>query len=344
MWNDPAILEWILIGVKILVIFGLVLTIVPYTVLAERRICAWIQDRVGPNRVGFQGLLQPIADGLKLMLKEDMLPNHVHKVLFTLAPALVFMPSLMILAIIPWGSAIGPMKCVVSDMNAGMLFALALASFSVYGIALAGWSSNSKYAFLGGVRSVAQMISYELCLGLSLIPVFMQAGTLNLGTIVGYQTQHGWLILYHPLACFIFITSIFAECNRTPFDLPEAEQELVSGYHTEYSSLKFGLFYLGEYANMLVASALVTTLFLGGWSLPFAPFNAPAVRIWVGLIHVMVFVAKVCSVLFFFIWVRWTVPRFRYDQLMALGWKVLFPLALANILVVAGLMAWWANR
>ncbi|MEI8122167.1 MAG: NADH-quinone oxidoreductase subunit NuoH [bacterium] len=343
MWSDPVILEWILIGVKILVIFGLVLTIVPYTVLAERRICAWIQDRVGPNRVGFQGLLQPIADGLKLMLKEDMLPNHVHKVLFTLAPALVFMPSLMILAVIPWGSTIGPMKCVVSDMNAGMLFALALASFTVYGIALAGWSSNSKYAFLGGVRSVAQMISYEICLGLSLIPIFMQAGSLNLGTIVGYQTQHGWLILYHPLACFIFVTSLFAECNRTPFDLPEAEQELVSGYHTEYSSLKFGLFYLGEYANMLVASALVTTLFLGGWSLPFAPFNAPATRVWVGLIHVMVFVAKVCSVLFFFIWVRWTVPRFRYDQLMGLGWKVFFPLALVNILVVAVIMACKAN-
>jgi len=343
MWSDPAIMEWILIGVKILVIFGLVLTIVPYTVLAERRICAWIQDRVGPNRVGFQGLLQPIADGLKLMLKEDMLPNHVHKVLFTLAPALVFMPSLLILAVIPWGSTIGPMKCVVSDMNAGMLFALALASFTVYGIALAGWSSNSKYAFLGGVRSVAQMISYEICLGLSLIPIFMQAGTLNLGTIVGYQTQHGWLILYHPLACFIFVISLFAECNRTPFDLPEAEQELVSGYHTEYSSLKFGLFYLGEYANMLVASALVTTLFLGGWSLPFAPFNAPAIRVWVGLIHVMVFVAKVCSVLFFFIWVRWTVPRFRYDQLMGLGWKVFFPLALVNILVVAVIMACKAN-
>lgn len=343
MWSDPQIMFWVYLVVKIIVIFGLVLTIVPYTVLAERRICAWIQDRVGPNRVGFQGLLQPIADGLKLMLKEDMLPHHVHKILFTLAPALVFMPSLMILAVIPWGSEIGPMKCVVSDMNAGMLFALALASFSVYGIALAGWASNSKYAFLGGVRSAAQLISYEVCLGLSLIPLFMQAGTLNLGTMVTYQTAHGWLVLYHPLAFFIFLTSVFAECNRTPFDLPEAEQELVSGYHTEYSSLKFGLFYLGEYANMLVASALVTTLFLGGWSLPFAPFNAPATVIWVGLAHVMIFVAKVCAVLFLFIWVRWTVPRFRYDQLMALGWKVFFPLALVNILVVAVVMACRAN-
>jgi len=343
MWNDPVILEWVFIVVKIGVIFGLLLTIVPYTVLAERRICAWMQDRVGPNRVGFQGVLQPIADGLKLMFKEDMLPDHVHKVLFTLAPALVFMPSLMILAVIPWGSAIGPMKCVLSDMNAGMLFALALASFTVYGIALAGWSSNSKYPFLGGVRSVAQMISYEVCLGLSLVPIFMQTGSLNLGVIVGYQTQHGWLALYNPLSCFIFITSVFAECNRTPFDLAEAEQELVSGYNIEYSSLKFGLFYLGEYANMMVASALVTTLFLGGWSLPFAPFNAPAVHIWVGLAHVLIFVAKVCSVLFLFIWVRWTVPRFRYDQLMALGWKVLLPLALVNILVVAGILACKAN-
>ena len=343
MWTDPAILEWIFIVVKIIVIFGLLLTIVPYTVLAERRICAWIQDRVGPNRVGFQGVLQPIADGLKLMLKEDMLPNHVNKVLFTLAPALVFMPSLMILAIIPWGSMIGPMKCVVSDMNAGMLFALALASFTVYGIALAGWASNSKYPLIGGIRSVAQMISYEVCLGLSLIPLFMQAGTLNLGAMVGYQTQHGWLVFYQPLSFLIFLVSVFAECNRTPFDLPEAEQELVSGYNIEYSSLKFGLFYLGEYANMMVASALVTTLFLGGWSLPFAPFNAPAREIWVGLIHVAVFVAKLCSILFLFIWVRWTVPRFRYDQLMALGWKVLFPLALVNILVVAVVLACGAN-
>ncbi|MEI6788878.1 MAG: NADH-quinone oxidoreductase subunit NuoH [bacterium] len=343
MWTDPAILEWIFILVKIIVIFGLVLSIVPYTVLAERRICAWIQDRVGPNRVGFQGLLQPIADALKLMLKEDMLSNHVHKVVFTLAPALVFMPSLMVLAVIPWGSAIGPMTCVLSDMNAGMLFALAVASFSVYGIALAGWASNSKYPFLGGMRSAAQMISYEVCLGLSLVPLFMQTGSLNLSAIVGYQTQHGWLMVYHPVACFIFITSLFAECNRTPFDLPEAEQELVSGYNIEYSSLKFGLFFLGEYANMLVASALVTTLFLGGWSLPFAPFNAPAKVIWVGLAHVGIFVAKVCAMLFLFIWVRWTVPRFRYDQLMALGWKVFFPLALVNIVVVAVIMACRAN-
>ena len=190
---------------------------------------------------------------------------------------------------------------------------------------------------------MAQMISYEVCLGLSLIPVFMQSGSLNLGAIIAYQIQNGWLAFYQPLACFIFITSVFAECNRTPFDLPEAEQELVSGYHTEYSSLKFGLFYLGEYANMLVAAALVTTLFLGGWSLPFAPFNAPAVKIWVGLAHVGIFVAKVCLVLFLFIWVRWTVPRFRYDQLMALGWKVFFPLALVNIVVVAMIMACRAN-
>lgn len=344
MGIDPDILEWILIGVKIVVIFGLVLSIVPYTVLAERRICAWIQDRVGPNRVGFQGLLQPVADGLKLMIKEDLLPHHVDKVLFTLAPALVFMPALMVLTVIPWGSHIGPMKCVLSDMDGGMLFALAVASFSVYGIALAGWSSQSKYAFLGGMRSAAQLISYEICLGLSLVPLFMQTGSLNLGAIVSYQTQHGWLILYQPLAFLIFLTSVFAECNRTPFDLPEAEQELVSGYHTEYSSLKFGLFFLGEYANMLVASALLTTLFLGGWSLPLAPFNAPATVLWVGLAHVAIFVAKVWAVLFLFIWVRWTIPRFRYDQLMTLGWKVFFPLALGNILVTGFLMAWWVNR
>ena len=336
-------MEWIFIAVKIVVIFGLLLTIVPYTVLVERRVCAWIQDRVGPHRVGFQGLLQPIADGLKLMLKEDMLSNHVHKVVFTIAPALVFMPSLMILAVIPWGSNIGPMKCVLSDMNAGMLFALAASSFCVYGIVFAGWASNSKFSFLGGIRSAAQLISYEVCLGLSLVPVFMQAQTLNLGGIIDYQTHHGWLVLQQPLAFFIFLVSILAECNRTPFDLPEAEQELVSGYLTEYSSMKFALFYLGEYANMMVGAGLVTTLFLGGWSLPFAPFNAPATQVWVGLVHIVIFVAKLSSILFLFIWVRWTLPRFRYDQLMALGWKVFFPLALVNLLIVAVILACKAN-
>ena len=335
--------EWLYILINIVVIFGLLMTIVPYTVLAERRVCAWIQDRIGPNRCGYQGLLQPIADAIKLLLKEDLLPHHVHQVLFTLAPALVFGPSLLVLALVPWGSRIGPMPCVLADVNAGMLLAFAAAVFSVYGIVLAGWSSRSNYPFLGGVRSAAQMISYEVCLGLSCVVVFLQAGSLNLSAIVLYQAQHGWFLLYHPLAAFLFLTSLFAETNRAPFDLPEAEQELVSGYHTEYSSMKFALFFLGEYANIMVASALVTTLFLGGWSLPFAPFNAPATAVWVGLAHVAIFVAKLCSVLFVFIWVRWTVPRFRYDQLMAMGWKVFFPLALANVIVVAAVLAWKAN-
>ena len=335
-------MAWVYMLLQVAALFGLLLAIVPYTVLAERRVCAWIQDRIGPNRVGFQGLLQPICDGLKLMLKEDMLPHHVNKVFFTLAPALVFAPSLLILALIPWGSRIGPLRCVLADLDAGMLFALALASFSVYGIVLAGWSSRSKYAFLGGVRSSAQMISYEVCLGLSLVPVFLQTGTLNLSRIVEYQAQHGWLIFYNPLACGLFLVGVFAECNRAPFDLPEAEQELVSGYHTEYSAMKFALFFLGEYANMMVASALMATLFLGGWSLPFAPFNSPAAHVWVGLAQVAIFVAKLCALLFFYIWVRWTVPRFRYDQLMALGWKVMLPLALANVLFTAAVVAWRA--
>lgn len=336
-------IEWIYIGIKIVAIFGLLLSIVPYTVLAERRICAWIQDRIGPNRVGFEGLLQPIADALKLLLKEDILPHHVRKIFFTLAPTLVFMPSLLVLALIPWGSRIGPMPCVLADVDAGMLFALALSSFAVYGIVLAGWSSRSKYPMLGGVRSAAQMISYELCLALSVVPVFMQVGTLNLSRIVEYQGQYGWLILYHPLPFFLFLVGVFAECNRTPFDLPEAEQELVSGYNIEYSSMKFALFFLGEYSNMMVASGLVTTLFLGGWSLPFAPFNAPAASVWVGLVHVAVFVAKLCSILFLFIWVRWTVPRFRYDQLMRLGWKVFMPMAVAWVVLTAVVLAWKAN-
>lgn len=330
--------------INIGVIFAMVMSLVPYTVLAERRICAWMQDRIGPNRVGFQGLLQPLADAGKLLLKEDVLPHYVHAAFYTLAPALVMIPSFMVFAVIPWGSNIGPLRCVLAEIDAGVLLAFGAQALSVYGIAIAGWASNSKYPFLGGVRSTAQMISYEVCLGLSAVPLFLQTGLLNPAHIVEYQAAHGWLVFCHPVAFFIFLTSLIAETNRAPFDLPEAEQELVSGYHTEYSSMKFALFFLGEYANMIVASGMIVTLFLGGWSLPFAPFNAPAVTPWVGLAHVGIFTAKVCAMLFVFIWVRWTLPRFRYDQLMGLGWKVFFPLALANAVAMAVFLAWRINR
>lgn len=332
--------------IKIACVIGVMLGIVAYTVLAERKICAWMQDRIGPNRVGPRGLFQPIADGLKFVFKEDVLPHHVNKVYFTLAPMISMVPALITIAVVPWGSQLvipslspQPIKAVIADLNVGILFVFAIASLGVYGIVLAGWASNSKYPFLGGIRSSAQMISYEVCLGLSVVPVFMQVGSLNLTKVVEYQAQHTWLALCQPLSCFIFIVSAFAETNRLPFDLPEAEQELVGGYHTEYSSMKFAMFFMGEYAAMFVASALMATLFFGGWSLPVAPLNAPAQTLDVGLLHIAIFLAKVCGFLFFYIWVRWTIPRFRYDQLMALGWKLFIPLTLLNIFITGVVLA-----
>jgi len=333
---------------KIAAVIGVMLGIVAYTVLAERWICAWMQDRIGPNRVGPFGLLQPLADGIKFLFKEDVLPNHVNKVYFTIAPIITMVPGLITIGVVPWGSylPIGEqmIKCVLADLDIGILFVFAIASLSVYGIVLAGWASNSKYPFLGGIRSSAQMISYEVCLGLSVVPLFMQSGTLNLGKIVEYQAQNSWLFWQQPLSCFIFVVSAFAETNRLPFDLPEAEQELVGGYHTEYSSMKFAMFFLGEYTAMFVMAALMTTMFFGGWSLPFAPFNAPAETVGVGLAHIGVFIGKVIFFLFIFIWVRWTIPRFRYDQLMALGWKLFLPLTLVNVLGVGFVLAMAAAK
>jgi NADH-quinone oxidoreductase subunit H len=325
--------------VKIACVIGVMLTVVAYTVLAERKVCAWMQDRIGPNRVGPMGLLQPLADGLKFVFKEDVLSHHVNKVYFTLAPMIALVPALITIAVVPWGSQLmipglaEPVKGVIADLNVGILFVFAISSLGVYGIVLAGWSSNSKYPFLGSIRSSAQMISYEVCLGLSVVPVFMQVGSLNLSQVVEYQAHHVWLGLCQPLSFFFFLFRAFCETNRLPFDLPEAEQELVGGYHTEYSSMKFAMFFMGEYAAMFVASALMVTLFFGGWSLPFAPFNVPAQTLGVGLAHIGIFLVKVCGFLFFYIWVRWTIPRFRYDQLMALGWKLFIPLTLLNILI-----------
>ena len=332
--------------IKIAAVLGVMLTVVAYTVLLERWVCAWMQDRIGPNRVGPFGLLQPLADFGKLVLKEDVLPGHVNKVYYTLAPAITMMPALIVMAVVPWGSQLPiagrTIDCVIANLDIGILFIFAIASLGVYGIVLAGWSSNSKYPFLGGVRSSAQMISYEVCLGLSVVPVFMQVGTLNLMKVVEYQGQHGWLILYQPLSFLIFVVSAFAETNRLPFDFPEAEQELVAGYNTEYSSMKFGMFFMGEYAAMFVQSALMATMFLGGWSLPFAPFNAPAQTLGIGLAQIGVFLAKTIFFLFVYIWVRWTIPRFRYDHLMALGWKIFIPLTILNIVITGAVLTWRA--
>jgi NADH-quinone oxidoreductase subunit H len=322
--------------VKIAVVFAVVMAAVAYSVLAERRIAAAIQDRIGPNRVGWAGLLQPVADGVKAFLKEDFTPAHVRKIYFWLAPMIVMIPALLVLAVIPFGSRLGGQKMVIADLNVGILYTFGIVSLGVYGIVLAGYASNSKYPFLGGIRSSAQMISYEIAMGMSVIPVFLIVGDLNLGRVIEHQARHGWLILYAPLSFIIFVVSSFAETNRLPFDLPESEQELVAGYNTEYSSMKFALFFMGEYANMIAASAMMVTLFLGGWTLPFAGLDNPnPASMMIGVAQIAIFLGKIVVLMGLFIWVRWMWPRFRYDQLMDLGWRRFLPLSLLNIVATA---------
>jgi NADH-quinone oxidoreductase subunit H len=325
----------IISAIKIVCVFAVVMPMVAYAVLAERKVSACIQDRLGPNRLGPGGIWQPVADGVKAFLKEDFTPAHVRKAYFWLAPMITMIPSLLVLAVIPFGSQLGSEKMVIADLNVGILYTFGIVSLGVYGIVLAGYASNSKYPFLGGIRSSAQMISYEIAMGMSVIPVFLIVGNLNLGQVIEYQAQQGWLIFYAPVSFIIFMISAFAETNRLPFDLPESEQELVGGYHTEYSSMKFALFFMGEYANMIAASGMMVTLFLGGWTLPFAGLDKPADSIGMGLLQIAIFLAKVVALMFLFIWVRWMWPRFRYDQLMDLGWRRFLPLALANIMATA---------
>jgi len=361
-------------------IFAVVLPMVSYTVYAERRVSALIQDRLGPNRTGFPlslipgvkndwspilgGLGQPVADAVKFLLKEDFVPAHVNKFYFWIAPALSMMPALVTLAAIPFGSTILNVPMVVANINVGLLFMFAISSVSVYGIVIAGWSSNSKYPFLGGIRSSSQMISYELGMGLSAVPVLLIAGSTSLPRIVEFQIQNGWLLfpysnghfgfaktlLWIPviIAFVTFTISMFAETNRLPFDLPESETELVAGYHTEYSSMKFALFFLGEYTAMIAGCSLIVVLFFGGYHFPGIPNGdahggLPILRhipgtIW-GIVNITVFFGKVAALLFVFIWVRWTLPRFRFDQLMKLGWLYLFEIALVNIFLTAGILA-----
>ena len=320
-------LDILLFIAKLGLVFFIILTLAAYLVFAERRILAWIQDRQGPNRVGPFGLLQPLADLIKMLAKEDVLPAEADKWLFYLAPAMAAVPAIMTFAVIPFGA---PLKVMgrevtmqVADVNVGLLFFMALSSIAVYGVALGGWASNSKYALLGSIRGLAQLISYELSMGLSLVPTVMLARSFRLSDIVAAQTGM-WFIVCQPLAFVIFIISIAAECKRIPFDIPEAEGELVAGFHTEYSGMRFGLFFVGEYINIIVLGGLAATFFLGGWHGPLLP--AP---VW--------FMMKVLAFSFLFIWMRGTLPRLRYDQLMHFGWKVLTPLALLNILVTG----WW---
>ena len=338
--------------IKIVCVIGAVVTMFAYSVLAERKISASIQDRVGPNRVALPlissipvvgpfltrlGFWQPIADGLKAFLKEDFAPSYVRKVYFWLAPAITLIPSLLTVAVIPFGSTLGNPnnRMVIADLDVGILYTFAIVSLGVYGIVLAGYAANSKYPFLGGIRSSAQMISYEIAMGMSVIPLFLLVGNLNLSRVIEYQAHNHWLVCYAPVSFFIFLVSAFAETNRLPFDLPECETELVAGYNTEYSSMKFALFFMGEYANMIAGSAMMVTLFFGGWTLPFAGLDQPAHSLWTGLGHIGIFIGKILFFMLVFIWVRWMFPRFRYDQLMDLGWRRFIPLALANIVFYA---------
>lgn len=332
------IINLIIILSKIAVVQLVLLTAVAYSVYAERRVSAFIQNRLGPNRVGPEGLLQPLVDVIKLLMKEDIVPTRANKFIHSLAPVISIIVSLSTFAVIPFGDKITigdrVIQLQIADVNVGILYFLAMTSLGVYGVTLSGWSSNNKYSLLGGLRSSAQMISYELSMGLSVIAIILMNGSLELDTIVGNQAGWKWNFILQPLGFVIFLTSAFAETNRTPFDLPEAEQELVGGYHTEYSSMKFALFFLAEYANVIVSSAMIVTLFLGGWQFPYLQdFGLPPLL--VSIIQVLTFAAKVTFMILLFIWVRWTLPRFRYDQLMNLGWKVMLPLGILNLVVTA---------
>ncbi|MFQ5670556.1 MAG: NADH-quinone oxidoreductase subunit NuoH [Acidobacteriota bacterium] len=340
------------IVVRMLLIFSVVFTGVGYMTLVERKVSGWIQDRIGPNRVGPWGLLQPLADGLKHLMKEDVTPPGVHRPIFLLAPVVALVPAILSFSVIPfaaqplnlrqlglpWDWEVAP---YIADVGVGLLILLGLASLEVYGVVLAGWSSGNKYAVLGGLRSSAQMISYELALGLAVLPVVLTSGSLRLQTIVELQggvwlgVLPRWNVFIQPFGFLFLLVAVFAETKRLPFDLPEAEPELVAGYHTEYSSMKFLMFYMAEYSAMITNSALLVTLFFGGWQVPWIQAPQP----WMTLLQAGAFVVKTSAILFLFVWVRWTLPRFRYDQLMNLGWKVLLELAFANLLAVAALAA-----
>ncbi len=342
----------LIMPLKVVAIFAFWLTTMALVTLGERRIAGFIQDRLGPNRVGPEGLFQPVADGLKNFFKEETMPVESSRIYFVLAPMLTLIPALITFAVVPIAAPLptpwGLVDMIVADVPIGVLFILAFSSLGVYGLVMAGWSSNNKYSFLGGVRASAQMISYEVALGLSLVPIFMLIGNVTLTEAVWVQQEAlGWWFAFPlGLAFFLFVISAFAETNRLPFDMPEAESELVAGYHAEYSSMKFAMFFMGEYTHVITASALMATLFLGGWDIPFFEFDdmvvaAPGVvegaapALWKTLLTFLSFFVKTAFFILVFIWVRWTVPRFRYDQIMDLGWKVMLPTSLAYIVIIA---------
>ena len=348
-------LDWVLLTEKLLLIVVIVsvsLVIAMYETYAERKIAAYIQDRIGPDRAGPFGILQPLADGLKLFMKEEIIPNTSNKLLFILGPCLAMLTAMMTSAVIPWGGSIHMFGRIISlqvaDINIGILYIFGVVSLGVYGIMIGGWASNNKFSLIAALRGASQMISYELAMGLSLIALLMLTGSLSMKTIVQQQMDNGvWNVFYQPLGFLIFIVCAFAECNRTPFDLPEAENELNFGYHQEYSSMKLGFYLFAEYINMFISSAVMATLFFGGYDIPF--FNEAAhMQTWgpniVAILGTFALILKIGFFIFLFMWVRWTIPRFRYDQLMNLGWKSLIPLSLINMVITGGVILWKQNN
>jgi NADH-quinone oxidoreductase subunit H len=330
-------------AILVLVIFLISLGIAAYATYGERKVAAFLQDRIGPDRAGPFGLLQPVADGVKMFLKEEIIPNVSDKVLFILGPSLFMVTALMTSAVIPWGLPLefgnSLFNLQVADINIGVLYVMGIVSVGVYGIMIGGWASNNKYALLGAIRASSQMISYELAMGMSIIAILLMSGSLSLNTIVEQQRGINWNVFYQPIGFIIFLICAFAEANRTPFDLPESESELIGGFHTEYSSMKLGLFLFAEYIHMFISSAMISVLYFGGYNFPGMDYLLTVLPTnLVSLISVIVFFIKIFFFIFVFMWVRWTIPRFRYDQLMRLGWQVLLPLSIFNMLVTGGVI------
>ena len=323
--------------ILVVIIFVVTLVIAMYSTLAERKIAGFMQDRYGPDRAGLFGILQPLCDGGKFFFKEEIIPSGAHKTLFILGPTIAIITACISSAVIPWGQTLTigdqAIKLQVADVNIGVLYIFGVIALGVYGIMLGGWASNNKFSLMGAIRAASQSISYEIAMGLSLIALLMVTGTLSIGEIVAQQSGFvNWNIWVQPLGFLIFMTCAFAECNRVPFDLPECETELVGGYHTEYSSMKLGLYMFSEYINMFVSSSLMAALYFGGYNFPFM-YDLGLSENWITILGVIAFFLKIFGFIFFFMWVRWTLPRFRYDQLMNLGWKMLIPLAIANIVL-----------
>jgi NADH-quinone oxidoreductase subunit H len=341
------LLDWALFTEKLVLIIIVVmgsLLVAMYSTYAERKVAAFMQDRVGPDRAGPFGILQPLADGLKLFFKEEIVPNFSSKFLFILGPILAMLTAMMVSAVIPWGGTVHlfgrDISLQIADVNIGILYIFGVVSLGVYGIMIGGWASNNKYSLLGAMRAASQIISYELAMGISLIALLLLTGTLSLNVMVDQQKDQLWNVFKQPLGFLIFLVCAFAETNRTPFDLPEAENELIGGYHAEYSSMKLGFYLFSEYINMFLSSAVMATLFFGGYDIPFVNDAALLEKIgmnWTALLEFAALFIKILCFIFLFMWVRWTVPRFRYDQLMNLGWKILLPLALFNMLATGAI-------